>query len=258
MNVPQLNENVIRWVLPRMLAVVVAFAIPVLAYSAIGGITESRVFVVEAIDMAGNSALSEAQVLEAAGFAGPRNILTVSEVEVEQRLEAHPWIRHAEVAVNFRSRTVSMTVEERTLAAVAVGAHTLLIDTNGEVIEPWQAHNALTVPVFVGVPADDTAAMLEAISLSEQIQQTATAAENPVVEIHTMGAAGFRVLLANGFEIRVARDRIAERIAVLDAALDHARSRTAFPTYVYLTSTDPARAVIGQPSATTAQNPTSP
>lgn len=239
-------ENVVRWVLPRAMAVIAAFALPVLAYKAVGGFTESRAFVVEHVTVEGNARLSDAEVLAAAGFAAARNVLTVDETDVRRATESHPWVRTASARVNFRARTVDIVVEERELAGIALAAATTLIDTTGEPIAPWTPADGYSVPVVTGIPLADAAAFRDAFAVAEQVRATDVGAEHPVVEIAAVGVNGFRVTLANGFEVRIAGDRVEERLARLDEAIAAAERRGIRPIYAHLDTSNTDRVVVGQ------------
>lgn len=232
-----------RWFLPRAFAVIVAVCLPFIAYSTTAQLTASRAFVVEAVELSGNERVEDADLLEVAGFGRARNILTLDPVAIRDGLQAHPWVRTADVDIDLRQRRVDLRVEERELAAIAVHHEPVLIDRHGEVIRPWRASDGLGVPVLVG--ATDAPATLRAmLDVCASLANTRLAERAPVVEVHDRGVHGFRVLLADGFELLLARDAVDARVARVDEALARGTgSRRA--TYALANGSDPLRIVVG-------------
>lgn len=121
--------------------------------------TNTRLFDVRDLRVAGNARLSAAEVTQAALLDATTNVLWMSTADVEARLERHPWIRDAEVSRVLPGR-ITVTVRERSPVAVLLpGA--LLLAGDGTVLgtaEEGAALPAITIPK-TRLRAGDTLAM---------------------------------------------------------------------------------------------------
>jgi POTRA domain, FtsQ-type/Cell division protein FtsQ len=98
------------------------------------------------VEVAGTSHLTAAQVAGALDLPADRNIFFLSQTELEQRLQALPWVRSASVNLTLPDR-VSVKVTEWTPSAVLqVGETTYYLNDLGEVLDP--AAEAGSLPVI--------------------------------------------------------------------------------------------------------------
>lgn len=244
----RVDESAIRWFLPRLVAVIVAVGLPFGAYTMVGRLTHSALFMVERVDVVGNDRVPEDEVLRAAGLGRARNILTVDAAEIRDGVEAHPWVRSAEVRIDLRVRSVVVQIEERELAGIGLRSDAMLIDRNGEAIRPWRAADGLSVPVLLSnVPPgeDPTPTFRELLRVAELAAATGVAESNPVVEVHEIHRQGYRVVFADGFELSLGRSDVATRVSRLDEALAVVSARGRRPTYAVSRGSDPYRIVVG-------------
>ncbi|HEY4844467.1 MAG TPA: FtsQ-type POTRA domain-containing protein [Candidatus Dormibacteraeota bacterium] len=98
------------------------------------------------VEVVGTSHLTAAQVTGALDLPADRNIFFLSQAELEQRLQALPWVRSASVKLALPNR-VSIKVTEWTPSAVLqVGETTYYLNDLGEVLDP--AVEAGSLPVI--------------------------------------------------------------------------------------------------------------
>ena len=117
-------------------------------------------FGVKQITIEGQQRLSDGE-LAAALSAGPgTNILSFNTDEAKQRLEAVPWIKHAQV-MRLLPSTLQVVVEERTPFAVWQSqGQTYVVDSAGAVLAPAVREAYADLPLVVGEGANKNAADL--------------------------------------------------------------------------------------------------
>ena len=240
-------EHRVRSLAPKLLALVLALAVPFAAYRFVGDATHSHIFLVQDVRVGHVEALTEAEVLRIADMARARNVLMLDAHAIETRLEAEPWIRAASVSVDLRALSVQIDIEERTLAAVVADGVPLMVDTDGQPIRAWEG-DALSAPVIVGVPIHrDQAEMRhpDAERLAESLRVIELAsAEFPtrrLREVHHRGSLGFRLHFER-FEVTVGSDRVHERLAHVHTGLAELDRR---PSYALADATSPTRITFG-------------
>ncbi len=240
-------EMRVRTFAPRALALILAIALPFAAYAVVGDATNSHVFLVKQVQVGPLNTLTEAELLQVSQLDRARNVLTVDPYEVEERLEAHPWVEDATVNVDLRALSVQIDIVERELAAIVVGAVPLLVDGDGESIRLWE-RDALDVPVIVGVdvvrdaagyPRAESRRVQEALEVMELAQ--AEFPSRTLREVQHRGALGYRVHFEN-FEITVGSEDVADRLAGVRAAAAELDRR---PSYALADSASPTRITFG-------------
>jgi cell division protein FtsQ len=111
-----------------------------------------------AIEIEGNSHLTQAQLLSIFGGDVERNIFTVSLEERKTELERLPWVEHATVMRLLPNR-MRVSITERTpVAFVRQGNHIGLVDANGVLLDmptdaPATTHYSF--PVVMGIGGDE-------------------------------------------------------------------------------------------------------
>lgn len=187
--------------------------------------------------------LGRDEIVAAAGVAPGARLLSLDTDEVAARLARHPWITAARVRRQLPS-TLVIEVTERRAAAVAALGGLYLVDGNGHAFKPATLEEADGLVVVTGLSREQFAgrrdasesAFREALALLDAYQyQDGLAAAGTGVgvgaargrgmrpalsEIHIDPRSGFSLFFYDGgAEVRLGRDRIAEKLARLDQIL---------------------------------------
>lgn len=125
---PQRIFDIIGPWLFRIGLVVVLALLVVLAGMAL---SRTSLFGINEVEVTGVSHLTAAEVTELASVPSNSTLLRLDTAQVQQRLEANPWIESAQVNRKFPS-TVELAITERTIAAVVE-----VPVTSEESIEEW-------------------------------------------------------------------------------------------------------------------------
>ncbi len=242
---------------PRLAALALAVAVPFAAYHAVGAVTESRLFMVRTVEIAGLDRVSVDEVERAAGLERPRNVLTVDPTVTREAVEALDWVRTAAVEVSLDGR-VSIVVEEREERALVLATAPVLIDTRGEVIRQWRPGDPTGLPVLTGMLTDTPAGLAPDAALVRRafaiLDRLADALDGgSVSEIQHRGPHGYLVVLDDGLEVRLGADRLDERIERLGIALAELSSTGRNPTYVVLDGESLDRVAVGVSTTTDAE-----
>jgi cell division protein FtsQ len=191
------------------------------AYDALtGGIEHLAVvagFGVKRITITGQLHATDAAITAALG-AGPETMMLGFDTDAAKaRLEALPWIRHAQV-MRLLPSTLQVVVEERTPYAVWQNkGQTYVVDAEGVVLAPALREAYASLPLVVGEGACKNAAQL-----FDQLTPYGDLTQNLVAAIR-VGDRRWTLKLASGIEIMLPDDNIGEALASL-TKLDSERS----------------------------------
>ena len=187
------------------------------AYDALtGGIDHLAVaagFGVKRVTVAGQLHATDAAITAALG-AGPDTMMLGFDTNAAKaRLEAVPWIRHAQV-MRLLPSTLQVVVEERTPYAVWQNkGQTYVIDAEGVVLAPALREAYAGLPLVVGEGAGKSAAQL-----FDQLTPFGDVTKDVIAAIR-VGDRRWTLKLASGLEIMLPDDNIAEALTSL-AKLD--------------------------------------
>jgi cell division protein FtsQ len=182
-----------------------------------GGIEHLAVasgFGVKRITVAGQLHATDASITAALG-AGPDTMMLNFDTDAAKaRLEAVPWIRHAQV-MRLLPSTLQVVVEERTPYAVWQNkGQTYVVDAEGVVLAPALREAYASLPLVVGEGAAKSAAELydELVAYPDLKQKLIAAIR--------VGDRRWTLKLASGLEIMLPDDNVGEALnslAKLDA-----------------------------------------
>lgn len=212
-----------RYAMPTLVALV-CLGTPIASYFGFHHVVQSRVFLVDEVQVEGLVELSRDEVLAAAGLARPRNVLTCRARSIEAAIHALPWVREVEVQVSLQGR-IDIRVREAEAWGIAALDDLMLVDADGGPIRPWVPTDDPALPLVVGVGDGgeiDPAAFADARRVVEAWGTRFDEAGMAVREVHRHPVHGFRVVRADGVEVRIGADRVAERLdrlAEVDAVL---------------------------------------
>ena len=187
------------------------------AYDALtGGIDHLAVaagFGVKRVTVTGQLHATDAAITAALG-AGPDTMMLGFDTNAAKaRLEAVPWIRHAQV-MRLLPSTLQVVVEERTPYAVWQNkGQTYVIDAEGVVLAPALREAYAGLPLVVGEGAGKNAAQL-----FDQLTPFGDVTKDVIAAIR-VGDRRWTLKLASGLEIMLPDDNIAEALTSL-AKLD--------------------------------------
>ena len=182
-----------------------------------GGIEHLAVtsgFGVKRITVAGQLHATDAAITAALG-AGPDTMMLNFDTDAAKaRLEAVPWIRHAQV-MRLLPSTLQVVVEERTPYAVWQNkGQTYVVDAEGVVLAPALREAYASLPLVVGEGAAKSAAELyDQLGAYPDLKQRLIAAIR-------VGDRRWTLKLASGLEIMLPDDNVGEALnslAKLDA-----------------------------------------
>ena len=182
-----------------------------------GGIEHLAVasgFGVKRITVAGQLHVTDAAITAALG-AGPDTMMLNFDTDAAKaRLEAVPWIRHAQV-MRLLPSTLQVVVEERTPYAVWQNkGQTYVVDAEGVVLAPALREAYASLPLVVGEGAAKSAAELyDQLGAYPDLKQRLIAAIR-------VGDRRWTLKLASGLEIMLPDDNVGEALnslAKLDA-----------------------------------------
>ena len=185
-----------------------------------GGIDHLAVaagFGVNRITVTGQLHATDAAITAALG-AGPDTMMLGFDTNAAKaRLEAVPWIKHAQV-MRLLPSTLQVVVEERTPYAVWQNkGQTYVIDAEGVVLAPALREAYASLPLVVGEGAGKSAAQLFA-----QLTPFGGLTKDVIAAIR-VGDRRWTLKLASGLEIMLPDDNIAEALTSL-AKLDEEHS----------------------------------
>jgi cell division protein FtsQ len=187
------------------------------AYDALtGGVDHLAIaagFGVKRVTVTGQLHATDAAITAALG-AGPDTMMLGFDTNAAKaRLEAVPWIKHAQV-MRLLPSTLQVVVEERAPYAVWQNkGQTYVIDTEGVVLAPALREAYASLPLVVGEGAGKNAAQLFA-----QLTPFSDITKDVIAAIR-VGDRRWTLKLASGLEIMLPDDNIAEALTSL-AKLD--------------------------------------
>lgn len=164
----------------------------------VGGALLSRTSLFDArrIEVSGSEHLRRAEVVEIAGVSRATNALWLDEGAAERRLEAEPWIAHADVSVSF-PLSIQIAVTERTPVAVLDGIGGLIAG-DGTSLGTWDWAGRLpridlgTVTAADGVPRSPVGAARTIGALPPNLRSNVTRVRvmlDGTLEVHLGGGA---------------------------------------------------------------------
>lgn len=184
------------------------------AYDALtGGIERLAIaagFGVKKITVTGQLHATDAAITAALG-AGPETMMLGFDTDAAKtRLEAVPWIRHAQV-MRLLPSTLQVVIEERAPFAVwQKNGQTFVVDAEGVVLAPALRDAYAGLPLVVGEGAGkNAAALVEQLAAYEDLKQKILAAIR-------VGDRRWTLKLVSGTEIMLPDDNVPEALASLE------------------------------------------
>jgi len=184
-------------------------------------------FAVTVVEVAGQSRLTQDEILAAADIAPGANIVTLDPRRISARLLSVPLIRHADVIRSFPNR-VTLIVEERRPFTVANTGRLHWIDEEGTDLGVESRAVALGVPALSGLSPDDLGGaggrrpserVDVGLSLLRLLLRARTSLLGQVSEIDLSRAEGPVLYTLDGIEVRLGKDDWEGRLGRLQGVL---------------------------------------
>jgi cell division protein FtsQ len=205
-------------------------------------VSNSPVFDLRNLKIDGNTHLSVTQVARLSGLNAHSNVLWMSAVEIEQRLESDPWVLRATVVRHLPSG-ITIEVTERVPAAVTAGDHPMLVAGDGTVL--GRAAAAMELPLIV--PPAGPFTVGERLPVSTELAILAVLPESlrPLVTTVTReGDGSLALIMRDGITVYYGdASNVGAKADALRAALAWAIRSHVHPTYVDVRA--PAAPAIG-------------
>jgi cell division protein FtsQ len=183
------------------------------AYDALAGgierLTVAAGFGVKRITVNGRLHATDAAITAALGVGPDTMMLGFDTDAAKQRLEAVPWIRHAQV-MRLLPSTLQVLIEERTPYAVWQNqGQTYVVDPEGVVLAPALREAYASLPLVVG-----EGAAKNAVQLFDQLTPYGKLTRDVVAAIR-VGDRRWTLKLASGVEIMLPDDHIGAALTSL-------------------------------------------
>lgn len=157
-------------------------------------------FSIEAIEISGEGRATREAVEKLSGVSIGQNIFTVAPDEVARMVEAHPWVKRAEVSRRL-PRTVAIELVEHEPALLVALGHLYYANRQGEIVKRYTPGEKEPLPIVTGltreaVEADDASTkvrLLQAISFLDALRSSGV--EGEVAEVHLDPALGLSFTL---------------------------------------------------------------
>ena len=181
-------------------------------------------FPIKSVEINDVHKVTRAEVLAALKLEGGNGLITADTTKLKQSLEAHPWIRRAEVQRVFPDTLVVEVKEREPAAVLRVGTREVLLGEDGGIIAEAGQSTFEGFPILTGIDyaqvisrnSDTTERVIAGIGLASLL--SAVGANRMEVDLRTPGDMvayydGLRIRFGEGaFEDKVDRYlRLAER-----------------------------------------------
>lgn len=111
----------------------------------------SSIFLIESIEVMGNSQVPEDEIIRCSGLNLGQHILKAKAKEIEAELEAHPQIRQAKVHPKLPNRIMIEVVERSAVAVVPYFNNFAAVSEDGAVVRVVNNLTALKLPILTGL-----------------------------------------------------------------------------------------------------------
>jgi cell division protein FtsQ len=128
--------------------------------------TSAMGFKVKSVQVQGTSGMAQADVVAATGLYQDQPILTLDLKALQAKVEAVGWVKSAKVVRLLPDMLVIAVVERQRLAVWQNQGQTKVVDIEGKVIQEANPANFNTLPLVVGVGANEAAPAIMPMVLS--------------------------------------------------------------------------------------------
>ncbi|MDY0059233.1 MAG: FtsQ-type POTRA domain-containing protein [Myxococcota bacterium] len=210
-------------------------------------------FRLRSLEITGEQRIGEEEVRSWAGLDEHTHVMKLDPREVERRLEAHPRVADARVAVELPGR-VTIHIVERKPAALVLLDGLQLADEHGVVFAPSAGRGEERLPVITGLGAERSleavrrgALIREALSVIREWNRLQLTQIDRLSEIHVDPVLGMILYTENmATEVHLGVTEHSYRLNRLRDVLVTLRQEGRRPSYVLLDGeSDPYRVTVG-------------
>ncbi|WP_168211034.1 cell division protein FtsQ/DivIB [Persicimonas caeni] len=211
-----------RKALPVAFLVAVAIGLPYGIFHAYIRTVSGSYFQLQEVEVEGLHNVDEDALLESAGLLIGLNIFDVDLERADRAIEAHPWIKSAEVERRLPDQ-VSVRVSEEEPIALLIDERYHLVDTDAVAFKALESSDPvdelMALPLVTGMEVasleepEGRALFLEAMDVVQMYGELGLTNWEPLSEIHVDSVLGLTLVTADtGVEIRLGRGRYRERL----------------------------------------------
>jgi hypothetical protein len=228
-----------------MLRVVFALAITgAVIFAGVGAYrhaTTSKYFAFKTVSITGAKRLTQADILDVAGFTLGRNIFEIDISEARRLLLSHPWIVEAEVARKLPG-SIHIDIAERRAEALINFDVLYLVDDSGKVFKRWVRGDPIPTPVITGIAreqflenstaVEDT--IRDAIDLADRYRASGLDRLAPLAEVHSEPDGGFSLTVGDDpTYVRFGKGPYRNKLSRLSTLLSRLARDRAKPEVIY-------------------------
>ena len=235
-------------VVPRLLkglfkATILVLAVAVLALLwrvVYGYMKETPLLTLREVTIEGCQRSSEKDILSMTQLDRKPNILSIDLAESRSKVEANPWIEHAEIRRIFPDR-ISIRIIERKPAAIILLDRLYYIDGKGVIFARVPKGYQIDHPILTGLHRDDFKAhpdqswglVSKALRLVRLIKGGKVLSQKDISEIHMDKALGINLYSNDGaIEIKLGLDHYEAKWKRLEKVWRHLRGSPLKPAYI--------------------------
>lgn len=194
-------------VLPALLGVSAVAAWGVVGVGLLVGLIRPDLWVVERVEFEGHERSSASSLRHLAELQNGTTMWGADLAQVRDGVERHPWVRSAEVTLQWPS-SVRVTITEHEPVAVLVADSMSYLNAEGQAFAPAEMSD-INYPLITGIDAEAAAlhkdvparATAAALELLEALEVETQIPADRISEIHFRADRGFTVHISNGARI---------------------------------------------------------
>lgn len=236
------------WLIP-VAGALTAFASPFLGVRMHEYIMETGHFFVREVHVEGQERMEESDILSAAGIQAGTHVLATDLDEIEERLEAEPWIARAQVNRQLPDRLSVLITEHHAVAYVALH-ELMLVGADGEPFAVPGPEDDLDLPIVSGIPAESflhpsmaavaRADIRAAVNLVRLYDSMGFTNRWPVGEVRVETGRRLSIVLSDiGTEVTLGTGPYRQKLYRLEWVLEVLHSREKTADYILLDGTGP-------------------
>lgn len=166
--------------------------------------TTSPSFALEAIDVDGNARATRDSIVHLSGLVEGQNLLSLDAKAIERMIEAHPWVKNANVTRTF-PRSLSIEIEEHEPVALVALGHLYYADATGAIVKRYAPGENEHLPIVTGLSreeietddGDAKAKLVSAIDFVAELKQIMKKETPKLAEVHLDPAIGLSFVLSD-------------------------------------------------------------
>jgi cell division protein FtsQ len=165
--------------------------------------TTSPSFALATITIEGNSRATRDSIVHLSGVIEGQNLLVLDASAIERMIEAHPWVKNANVTRAF-PRSLSIEIEEHEPVALVALGHLYYADSTGAIVKRYAPGENEKLPIITGLSREDIetddgeakAKLVSAIDFVAELKLIMKKEMPSLAEVHLDPAIGLSFVLS--------------------------------------------------------------